>query len=114
MDAVFNQEKALKRTMGDRQLLAELLDFTITDMDKQLDELRAAIDQTGLLKDAAHRLKGTAGAVGADRLYQSCFKLEQMALQEEVDLLEEQISQVCIHAEELQKNSQVLALMQES
>jgi len=81
MEAVFNQEKALKRTMGDRELLAELLDFTVADIQSQLNLLNQALesDNGNLLKEEAHKLKGTAGAVGADRLFRASFELEQIA-----------------------------------
>lgn len=82
MEVVFNQEKALKRTLGDRDLLAELLDFTVSDIRTQIMHLNQALesDNGHLLKEEAHKLKGTAGAVGADRLFQASFALEQIAM----------------------------------
>jgi len=81
VEDIFNLEKALKRTMGDRELLSELVDFTLQDIPGQIGQIEDLLERgdSFQLKESAHKLKGSAGAICADRLFLACFDLEQLA-----------------------------------
>lgn len=70
-------------TGGDADLYVDLLDTFLTDADLYLEELRAATDQTALVR-AAHSLKSNAMTVGATELAASCRELEADARADQV------------------------------
>jgi len=74
-----NVERLRDVSMEDSDFMIELVDLFLDDMPEQLDCLRTAIEQadSDSTAKAAHRIKGAAGNVGADRLSQICGELEQ-------------------------------------
>jgi HPt (histidine-containing phosphotransfer) domain-containing protein len=76
-------EELRAMTGGDANLYVELLDTFLTDADLYLGELRAATDQTALVR-AAHSLKSNAMTVGATELAASCRELEADARADQV------------------------------
>ena len=77
-EAVFDEEDALRRSTGDEILLAEVIRFALEDIPSLIEET-ALFLEAGNPREAsrlAHKIKGTAGAVGALRLYGSAFALE--------------------------------------
>ena len=74
-----NVERLRDVSMEDNEFMIELVDLFLDDMPEQLDRLRKAVEQadTDSTAKAAHRIKGAAGNVGADRLSQICGELEQ-------------------------------------
>lgn len=59
-------ENALKRTMGDRRFLKELVGAFMDQLPGHLSEIKLALDQenTTTLMESAHKLKGAATSVG--------------------------------------------------
>ncbi|MBN2625247.1 MAG: Hpt domain-containing protein [Spirochaetales bacterium] len=92
MEKVFNVEKALKHTMNDRSLLVDLLRFTLEDVPDMLSRLEEALkkeESPRIIAEWAHKIKGSAGAVSAEKLFSSAFELEVTAQEEEDDNYEE-------------------------
>ncbi len=82
MERVFNREKALKHAMNDRTLLVDLLRFTLEDVPDMLARLEDLIGKQAdrvAVADQAHKIKGSAGAVSAERLFAAAFDLEETA-----------------------------------
>lgn len=65
--------------MEDNEFMIELVDLFLDDMPGQLDRLRKAVEEADMdsTARAAHRIKGAAGNVGADRLSRICGELEK-------------------------------------
>jgi len=65
--------------LDDEEFMIELVDLFLDDMPDQLEKLRKAVEERDAdsTARAAHRIKGAAGNVGADRLSQMCGDLEQ-------------------------------------
>jgi HPt (histidine-containing phosphotransfer) domain-containing protein len=88
MEEVFNRKKAEKHTVNDLSLLKELIVFTLEDVPVMLENLEKVLD-----KDAetagriAHKIKGSAGAVSAERLFAAAFELEETAKEGDMDRL---------------------------
>ncbi len=81
MSEIFEEADALEKTAGDRELLAEVIRFTLNDMPEILNSLARALS-VGEWADAsrlAHKAKGSAGACGARELYLSALNLEHSA-----------------------------------
>ena len=78
-DPVFDVAAALDRLEGDRDILIILVEAVLEQIDDDLNGMRAALqrgDALALAK-AAHRLKGSMGAVGAMRTQRACSAVEQ-------------------------------------
>jgi len=112
MEQVFNKERALKRTMNDEELLAELLDFSLEDLELQFSQIRKAVEdqQREVARKAAHKLKGTAGAIGADKLFQQAFLVEQQAPEAEQEHLLSSLELLGSAIKELQNNKTIQEL----
>jgi two-component system, sensor histidine kinase and response regulator len=80
-EPVLDRAEALARVGGDEQLLAELLRIFHADAPKWLEDLRAAIGRgdAGLVRRAAHTIKGGAGSVGALQTRTAAARLEELA-----------------------------------
>jgi HPt (histidine-containing phosphotransfer) domain-containing protein len=92
MEKVFNVDKALKHAMNDRSLLVDLLRFTLEDVPVMLSRLEEALkkgESPRIIAEWAHKIKGSAGAVSAEKLFSSAFELEATAREEENDNFEE-------------------------
>ncbi len=83
----FDEEDALERTAGDRRILAEVIRFTLEDVPVILKGLDASLNEKRWQDTAklAHKLKGTAGAAGARRLFLTALDLELAARDEDAD-----------------------------
>lgn len=78
MTEIFDQAEALDKTAGDRDLLSEVIRFTLEDMPGILEGISSALEN-GELNEAsrlAHKAKGSAGACGARNLYLRALDLE--------------------------------------
>ena len=77
MEEVFNKEKAMKHTMNDMSLLKELVGFTLEDVPLMLDRLEETLkEDPEAAAELAHKIKGSAGAVSAEKLFAASFELE--------------------------------------
>lgn len=77
----FDEVDALERTAGDRNLLGEVIRFALEDMPPLLVAIEDSL-RNNLLPEAArlaHKIKGTAGACGAQKLYMAALNLELAA-----------------------------------
>lgn len=74
-----NVQRLRDVAMEDTDFMIELVDLFLDDMPEQLEWLRKAVEQadSDSTAKAAHRIKGAAGNVGADRLSQICGELEE-------------------------------------
>ena len=77
----FDELDALERTAGDRNLLVEVIRFTLEDIPALLDEIDLALKDSHWHDAArlAHKAKGSAGAAGAQRLFMAALDLELAA-----------------------------------
>ncbi len=75
---IFNETDALEKTADDRELLAEVIRFTLAETPailKQTEEALAA-KEYGEVSRLAHKVKGSAGACGAQAFYMKALDLE--------------------------------------
>lgn len=77
----FDEVDALERTAGDRNLLGEVIRFALEDMPPLLVEIEDSLRNNELPETArlAHKIKGSAGACGAQKLYMAALNLELAA-----------------------------------
>lgn len=73
--------KKLQAFPGQEDLLSELVESFIKDAQSAIERLRAAIEAGDLegVEQAAHKLKGASGSLGADRLMAALGELEDSA-----------------------------------
>ena len=88
---VFDKEKALAATDGDRELLAELIDLFKEQSPDLLDAIGRAIEsgQAGQLQKAAHSIKGSTGSLGAMSAHEAASALETMGMNGQLEQAEE-------------------------
>jgi HPt (histidine-containing phosphotransfer) domain-containing protein len=75
--------------MGDEEFMGELIDIYLEDMPRQLQALRAAVQNHDAAAAAAtaHRLKGASGNMGADSLSALCNDVEVSSRDNKLDQL---------------------------
>jgi two-component system CheB/CheR fusion protein len=79
---VFDARGALKRCLGKEALLAQMIQFFLTDIDRLLPQIHSAL-QRGDLTEAgslAHRLKGTIAHLAAEPAREAARRVEQIGL----------------------------------
>lgn len=78
MPQVCNFERLRKISMDDREFAGELVRVFLEDAAAQVERLRAAVERADCVEtaEAAHRLKGSGGNVGAEVLAEACSGLE--------------------------------------
>jgi len=84
---VWDTKAVLSRLMGDQVLLEKVVDWTLEDMPKQLDELHrhAEAGDMQLLERSAHTIKGAAANVGAEVLRELASRMEAAAAKGSLD-----------------------------
>ena len=85
---------ALDRVEGDRELLEELAVLFEEESVKNLSEIREAIGtgDAALLERLAHTLKGASANIGAKRVAQAAFALEQVARSRDLSMVQPSVS----------------------
>jgi two-component system sensor histidine kinase/response regulator len=80
-DRVLDAERLLEITGGSRDVAQELLALLIDDGERLVAEIRSAVASRndGVVRAAAHALKGSAGNVGAPRLERAARAMEACA-----------------------------------
>lgn len=75
---MFNLDEALARSGGDASLLYELIELFMDILPERLSAMQQALadDDCLALTHLAHALKGSAGAIGAQGVFESVLKLE--------------------------------------
>ena len=79
-NSVIDWEVARKNTGNDAELLKSLIQIFLAEYPHMLAEIRQAIDTSdaGLLRRAAHTLKGSAAIFGAQPVIDAAMRLEMM------------------------------------
>jgi HPt (histidine-containing phosphotransfer) domain-containing protein len=77
---MLNQELALERVAGDRELLQEVARLFLDDAERAMGQIEAAIrnQDAKLLDREAHSLKGSVANFGAEEVVKAALALEQM------------------------------------
>lgn len=94
---LLNEKAALERFGGEEELYEEILTMFISEPQFSLSSVQSKINE-GKISDAAslvHRLKGTAGTIGAEMLYDICSKAEHVLrgkTEGNIDLLLKEVS----------------------
>jgi HPt (histidine-containing phosphotransfer) domain-containing protein len=84
---LFGREEALNMIGGDESLLNDVTDLARAEIPKQLAALRSSLD-AGDAPTAyrhAHTLKGTVATLGAERVRDAAFVVEQAARHTDLD-----------------------------
>lgn len=81
MALVCNFDRLKAISLGDDEFAEELVRLFLDDAADQIEKLRAAVQQSDYhaAKEAAHRLKGAGGNVGAEVFSAVCQRLESAA-----------------------------------
>lgn len=84
-----NLHRFREASMGDEEFMDELIDIYLEDMPRQLEALRAAVqNHDGPAAAAtAHRLRGASGNMGADSLSGLCHDIEISSRDNKLDQL---------------------------
>jgi HPt (histidine-containing phosphotransfer) domain-containing protein len=84
-----NLHRFREASMGDEEFMGELIDIYLEDMPRQLQALRAAVQNHDAAAAAAtaHRLKGASGNMGADSLSALCNDVEVSSRDNKLDQL---------------------------
>ncbi|MDC7223024.1 MAG: Hpt domain-containing protein [Spirochaetales bacterium] len=111
MEEIFNREKAEKHVLNDLGLLKELLVFTLADVPVMLEKLESLLesDTEGAAR-MAHKIKGSAGAVSAERLFTAAFELEETAKEGDTARLKDLYLFTCSCFKEFSEDEEVRAL----
>ncbi|HUG81135.1 MAG TPA: Hpt domain-containing protein [Bryobacterales bacterium] len=82
----FDQQRLREAAMHDDEFMVELIDLFLDDMPSQLEWLRRGVGQADPdeVRKAAHRIRGAAGNVGAERLSGLCSDMERVARETEL------------------------------
>ena len=77
---VLDRASLMARVDGDMELLREIVELFLEEVPKSLSDLRAAMAQgdSKALEQAAHRLKGMAGNLGGQAIFDAALKVETM------------------------------------
>ncbi|MDD3925213.1 MAG: Hpt domain-containing protein [bacterium] len=92
---MFNLDEALARSGGDASLLCELIDLFMEILPERLSAMQESLaaDDYESLAHLAHALKGSAGAIGAQRVFEGALGLETAGkagnIEESVRMLEQ-------------------------
>jgi HPt (histidine-containing phosphotransfer) domain-containing protein len=111
---IFNIEKARKHTMNDEELLKDILIFTLKDIPPMIDNLKQQLEEgkgSGEIAELAHKIKGSAGAVGAEILYDTLFELEITANEGDRSRFKEQIGMIEKAFDDFHRDKEVLSLI---
>jgi HPt (histidine-containing phosphotransfer) domain-containing protein len=81
-----DEQRLRDAAMDDEEFMIELIDLFLSDMPSQIEWLRRGAGQADPceVKRAAHRIRGAAGNVGAERLSGLCADLERVAGEQEL------------------------------
>jgi two-component system sensor histidine kinase/response regulator len=109
-EQIFDQSATLAHVEGDWELLAELVELSISESGNLLDEIRQSIagaDCSGLQR-SAHALKGAAGNFGATQVIDLARRLEEMGKTSRLD----RASELCSSLEQVtQRLNEALSAM---
>jgi two-component system, sensor histidine kinase and response regulator len=83
----FDKKALLERVAGDEQLMIEVINIFLEDCPPQLGGIRRAVEakDPGLIRTTAHALKGAAGNLGANGLFEAAGILERIGAESRTD-----------------------------
>ena len=84
---VFDRAELLERVGGDEELCVELLDTFVQDIPARLEELKQALadNDSTLLRQQAHAIKGASANIGAHALREVSFEVEKAGKDRKMD-----------------------------
>jgi signal transduction histidine kinase/CheY-like chemotaxis protein len=84
---IWNKPVALQRLMGKETLLKKVCTLFVNSIAAQTEQLKLAITtlETEQVKQLSHSLKGQAGDIGAEKLYEIAAQLEVLAKANDLD-----------------------------
>ncbi|MDZ7636850.1 MAG: response regulator [Bryobacterales bacterium] len=91
-------EQAISRLSADldAELVHEVVALFVEDTRLRIDEVRklSASQERALLRNAAHKIKGSCGSLGARALMSACERLEELAQSGSREQIEDQVERV--------------------
>jgi HPt (histidine-containing phosphotransfer) domain-containing protein len=92
-------------SMGDEKFMGELIDIYLEDMPRQLEAMRAAVQNHDAVAAAAtaHRLKGASGNMGADSLSSLCDAVEVSSRGNKLDQLPNLLEAIATESSRVRK-----------
>jgi PAS domain S-box-containing protein len=83
-DTIFDPQAALAGIDGDRNILAQMVQWFLDQSPRLLEEVRNAVSQNDrqTLAAAAHKLKAQVGSFGAQNAYEAAARLEELATEQ--------------------------------
>jgi CheY-like chemotaxis protein/HPt (histidine-containing phosphotransfer) domain-containing protein len=93
---VFDVEKFVKRTLGDRKLSREVAIVFLNSGEEYVTSIRSAIScgDSSELRHQAHKLKGATANLSLSMLCETAGKIEDMAVSGEIDKAEDLLSEM--------------------
>jgi two-component system sensor histidine kinase/response regulator len=87
---IFDRQALLNRVAGDEELMDDVIRIFLEDCARQLTAIRGAVDQKSpdAIRTAAHALKGAAGNLSANRLFEAAGLLERIGAESRMDVVE--------------------------
>lgn len=84
-----DSRKALQWLDGDERMLARIRDIFVRNIPPQMERLRACLDANDIVtaERLSHSIKGSAAMVGAVRMSDEAGKIEQSAIERDMDAL---------------------------
>ena len=76
--AVFNQDAFMERLGGELEIAREIVKVFLEDAPEQIEGLRQALEKrdADAVRRCGHKLKGSAGAIGAEAIQQVAYEIE--------------------------------------
>lgn len=93
-----NYDALLRRCMGNLQLAERVVDRFLNCFDQEFEQLSLALGNEDMpqLSKLAHRLKGSALTVSAERLADLLWQIEQLSNVGEVDSVVERVEELSL------------------
>jgi HPt (histidine-containing phosphotransfer) domain-containing protein len=91
---LWDREGAYNRLLNDEALLQKMMQMFLDNVEKAMSVLELALSQKDIvsIKAHAHKLKGSASAVGALRVVDDCTAIEEAANANDIDRVESKMS----------------------
>jgi CheY-like chemotaxis protein len=89
-DRTFDRRALLDRVAGDEELMEDVIRLFLDNCPQQLAAIRAAVEQRNpeLVRTTAHALKGAAGNLGGNGLFEAASILERVGAESRLDAAE--------------------------
>ena len=96
----FDEGGLLRRVDGDPQLMTEVIQVFLEDLPERLAAIQTAVDDgnPSALRAAAHALKGAAGNLSADELFEATTALESIGAESRMDAADAASRRVAVEA----------------